>query len=1072
MFLSARQSVDEKPSARQVWPSRRAPLVLLLGLLTANEVPMAVAQECHATCPPDSTAVCLTAILVDDQALCKTDSRHRLTHHRFKGGTAVPSLRVGLLLEPFDRLSYDAGLSSETIPDVALELLCPNGSNLQFSGDFDVVVKSQDPDFCAIDLQAGRGDVQCGGSTGLSFNEISLGCKGTRFAADSTIRSASSLARILVFEGDVTAVQAGDENGVLLGEGRAYSLSPQAGGFESGPIEEREFESTASLYARLDVAKITHKRGRITDRAALVSQFKEAYREVLTNPSGIDSIFPRARLGSLRNQYGLGRDNSLETDDSSADAPREKDHSGVGQPRAPGTPPALGRHRSARSNPEPPRAGEWAQWRGPHQNGVSSETGLISNWSVDGENLIWRVDFAGRSTAAVFDGRACAIGRDGEDILRQEVVVCWSAEDGTRLWQRRFTPHNTFVPWSRIGWASVAGDSETGLLYAHTSDGLLIALDRTGETVWQWRLAEDIGRMSGYGGRTHTPIIDEDRVILAAIGSSWGNMDVDRMRYWAFDKYSGEVLFVAEPSPRTRDSNTQSTPVVSVVDGQRMLIGANSDGYIYAMQARTGKKLWAFQLSEVSLNSGVAVAGGRVFASHSEENVDVGTMGRMVGIDAASGEEVWRIPDLKAGFGTPLVHGGRVYLVDNSANLNAVDAATGEVQWVHNIGTVGKSGPVWADGKIYVTEVNGRFHILKDAGDHAEVLDTDVIMMSDEGRAAEIYASPAIAYGRIYFATENGFFCLGDKSKPFEVKPSQPVDWGEKPKMDGAEPALIHVVPAAVVTTTAEELSFRVRAFDDAGHFLGEMPASSWSLDGLDGEVSGDGAVTLKDAQGLHVGYVVARLGDLEARARVRAAGLLPWTEDFESLPAGDFPKGGFPKGWLGRRKKATVREIDGNHVLEQPDPKFFAPRAVIYIGPSWMNDYTIWADVFATERGRRKPELGLINSGYTCLIAGIQQRMEIRSWGSELRMMQRQNFAWETGTWYSMKLRVDIESDGQGREIAAVRCKAWKRYENEPPMWTLTVRDPLPIRQGAAGLYAYTPVNGYFDNVVITASE
>ncbi len=720
----------------------------------------------------------------------------------------------------------------------------------------------------------------------------------------------------------------------------------------------------------------------------------------------------------------------------------------------------------------PASADEWTNWRGPYHTGVSDETGLISSWSTGGENLIWRADFVGRSTAAVFDGRACAIGRDGEGVMRQEVVVCWSAEDGTRLWQRRFTPHNTFVPWQRLGWASVAGDPETGTLYAHTSDGVLIALDKDGGTVWEWRMGEDVGRTSGYGGRTHTPIVDEDRLIVAAINTSWGDMGgPPSMRYWNFDKKTGEVLFAAKPSPRTRDANTQSAPVIAVVNGERLLIGASSDGSVYAVRARAGEKLWSFQVSKVSLNAGIAIAGGRVFASHSEENVDASTMGRMVAVDATSPEagvakEAWRIPDVKAGYGTPLAHGGRVYLIDNSANLHAVDAGSGEIQWVHNIGTVGKSGPVWADGKIYVTEVNGKFHILKDAGDHAEVLDTEVVMMADDERAAEIYASPAIAYGRIYFATENGFFCLGDTSKPFEVTKSEPVDWGEKPKMDDAKPALIHVVPAEVVTTTGEKLSFRVRAFDDAGHLLGEMPATSWSLDGLEGEVSAGGAVTLEDVHRQQVGYVVAKLGDLEARARVRAAGPLPWKEDFEGLMPGDFPKGGFPKGWLGRGKKATVRELDGNRVLEQPDPKFFAPRSVMYIGPSLMKDYTVQADLYATAKGRRKPELGVINSGYTCLIAGIQQRMEIRSWGSELRMMQRQDYAWDVDTWYTMKLRVDQEG-----EQAAVRCKVWKRSDPEPADWTFTVHDPLPIDSGAPGLYGFTPVNGYFDNVEITSS-
>jgi hypothetical protein len=136
------------------------------------------------------------------------------------------------------------------------------------------------------------------------------------------------------------------------------------------------------------------------------------------------------------------------------------------------------------------------------------------------------------------------------------------------------------------------------------------------------------------------------------------------------------------------------------------------------------------------------------------------------------------------------------------------------------------------------------------------------------------------------------------------------------------------------------------------------------------------------------------------------------------------------------------------------------------------MSGYTIQADIYATAKGRRKPELGLINSGYTFLVAGIQQRLEIRSWGSELRMMQRREFAWDMNTWYTMKLRVDIESDGEGRERAAVRGKVWKRAEAEPGDWTFTVHDPLPITNGAPGLYGFTPVDGYFDNVKITKSE
>ena len=59
---------------------------------------------------------------------------------------------------------------------------------------------------------------------------------------------------------------------------------------------------------------------------------------------------------------------------------------------------------------------------------------------------------------------------------------------GKKLWERRFPVHNTTVPFSRVGWASLAADPETGYVYAQNVDGHLVALDRAGKTVWQRRL--------------------------------------------------------------------------------------------------------------------------------------------------------------------------------------------------------------------------------------------------------------------------------------------------------------------------------------------------------------------------------------------------------------------------------------------------------------------------------------------------------------------------------------------------------------------------------------------------------
>ena len=173
------------------------------------------------------------------------------------------------------------------------------------------------------------------------------------------------------------------------------------------------------------------------------------------------------------------------------------------------------------------------------------------------------------------------------------------------------------------------------------------------------------------------------------------------------------------------EDTTYSTPVTAVVDGQRLLIGANADGAVYAMNARTGEKVWGFRLSQRGINSNVVVNGYRVYAAHCDENWDSIAMGRVVAIDARGAgditktHELWRCDGLEVGYSSPLVHGGRLYAVTNSGVLVCLDANTGTEIWRQPVGRVGKGSPVWADGKIYVTTAEGRLAILEDGGNRA-----------------------------------------------------------------------------------------------------------------------------------------------------------------------------------------------------------------------------------------------------------------------------------------------------------------------------------------------------------------
>lgn len=413
-------------------------------------------------------------------------------------------------------------------------------------------------------------------------------------------------------------------------------------------------------------------------------------------------------------------------------------------------------------------ADDWSSWRGPNQDGTSTETGLISNWSLEGENLLWQADFIGRSTPVVLNGRVYVVGRIGTDITEQERIACFDAKTGDMLWDDKFNVFHTTITFNRVGWTNPVGDTETGNIYVHGVQGLFICYDKDGNINWSRSLTEEYGRISGYGGRVHTPIIAGNLVVVSFLNTSWGAQSIPRHRYYAFDKLTGDLVWVSTPGGRPLDT-TYSTPVVTNINGQPLIIGGNADGGIYAMKQTTGEMVWGFELSKRGINTSVIVSGTKVYATHSEENLDTTKMGRVVCIDATgTGDvtkthEVWRSDGIGGGYASPTIKDGLLYVVDNSANMQCLNADTGELLWDHSIGTVGRGSPVWADGKLYVTEVNGKFHILQPGTDKCESLNVQEISRDEDDHYVEIFGSPAIANGHIYFTTEERLYCIGRK---------------------------------------------------------------------------------------------------------------------------------------------------------------------------------------------------------------------------------------------------------------------------------------------------------------------
>jgi hypothetical protein len=245
---------------------------------------------------------------------------------------------------------------------------------------------------------------------------------------------------------------------------------------------------------------------------------------------------------------------------------------------------------------------------------------------------------------------------------------------------------------------------------------------------------------------------------------------------------------------------------------------------------------------------------------------------------------------------------------------------------------------------------------------------------------------------------------------------------------------------------------------DANGQFLGEREAS-WAIDGLVGAtVSGDGTLTTSSSASTQGGKVVATVDGLTASGQVRVYEPLPWSENFES---------GRPPFWIGGGPRVSAAEVDGEQVLMKSASPTGIHRHALYMGPADMSGYTVQADMMASEWRRRRPDLGVINSGYTLDLQGNAQRVQVQSWAAELRIDERAEFEWMAGVWYTLKLRVDMEGDR-----AIVRGKVWPRDEAEPAEWTVTAEDPEPVRQGAPGLIGYSPIDIYIDNVRVMENQ
>jgi outer membrane protein assembly factor BamB len=712
--------------------------------------------------------------------------------------------------------------------------------------------------------------------------------------------------------------------------------------------------------------------------------------------------------------------------------------------------------------------GDWPEQRGPNRDGVSRETGLIDRWQLKGQNFLWRVEGGGRSAPIVMGNRVYVQRPIGRGASLQEQIVALDADTGKAVWDYKVTLFQSDVPSHRIAWASPSADVETGNIYALTGGAQVIALSPDGKLLWNRSVGEEFAAFTTHGGRTMSPLVDGDLVIVSAAVSNWGQHAARAHRLIALDKRTGDIVYVANPGARPYDT-AYAAPLIATINGQRLLIVGLGDGAVHAIKPQTGEKVWSYTVSKRAINTGVAVSGSTVIVSHGDENLTGNTLGILAAIDGAQTGEIttpkWSHQGMEFNFSSPIVDGTRVYQIDNSSTLRAFDVASGKPLWTLALSTAQKAPPILADGKLFVGTDQGKFFIIRPHADRGEIL-SDVELPNSvasccgsEGTPEQILGGAAVSRGRVFFVSSDAIYAIG----PRQAKAATGFAIDEPAAAAAGAPAHLQVSPTELVLAPGQTVKLRVRTFDDKGRFLREETGATWALDGLRGTAAAGSFTAAADPVD-QAGQIVASVGTLKGSARVRIARPLPWKEGFDA-----YADGAAPPGWVNTTAgQLAVTTVDGQKVLEKKPLETLFKRARVFIGATTLANYSMEADVRTPMRRRQQGDVGITAQRYSLVLYGNSQRLKLEPWEPETTRTVSVPFAWKPDTWYRLKLRVENLPNGQVRALG----KAWPVGEAEPAQWMIDKTDPIGNREGAPGFFIDAQFGAYIDNLSLTQNQ
>lgn len=403
-------------------------------------------------------------------------------------------------------------------------------------------------------------------------------------------------------------------------------------------------------------------------------------------------------------------------------------------------------------------AGEhWTSYRGPTDQGHCDAPSLPIRWS-ETENVVWKTALPGKAwSSPVIWGDRIWLTTAPEDGT-QLSALCVDKNSGQILLTKRLRyvagpqychPFNSYASPSPV--------IEQGRVYVSFGAPYTGCLDsRTGDVIWE-RTDFVCNHFRGAGS---SPFLYNDLLILHFDGS-------DRQYIVAMDKHTGKTVWKTDRSVDFQDLEPDtgkpiregdyrkafSTPVIAEVQGQPVLVSLGSMA-LYGYDPRTGNELW--RVEAIGSHSGACrpvVGHGLVFSPMGAglELWAVRPDGRGVVTDS---HVVWKYKRGVPRRPSVLLVGDLLFMVDDNGVATCLEAATGTEVWKERLGGNYSASPIYACGRIYFFDQDGKTTILHAARQYNLI----AVNRLEDG----FMASPAVSGQALYLRTKSALYRIED----------------------------------------------------------------------------------------------------------------------------------------------------------------------------------------------------------------------------------------------------------------------------------------------------------------------